>query len=555
MKILNFAFKNLCSYGNKLQSFTFSEDPQLILVEGKSGDGKSTISDALTFAAYGKSSIRATKELPNRMNKNGYTYMNFLTNSGTTVEVERGLEPNFSRLSLDGIEHNLPDKRRVDEFIEEELIKIPFNVFSNTISLSINDFKSFVKLSPNDRRQIVDKIFGMDIVNDMCKKMKEESKNLRLALSTLDSSITNNRLILQNSIDQLANMKDDLTSMKTSRLAELTESIKKLNDSKEIYRIAYAKINESVATLEVDVIKARDARVASQLSIADLQKKLQLYDNNKCPFCLSDLTDTGHINIKADLSKTKTAKEIGLSDLSKKAADAQTILDDKKRELGSAREKFYQVDGQILPLKREFSELRMADQDKSAGPEYLNNAISTINTALLKADGERLIITDQLRISQEMEEILSDTGMKRVLMNEIVPVLNTKILRTAKILEFKYQFEFDMDFDPIITHLGIQISPKSLSTGEEKKMNLIVLLCIIELIKLKHNNVNLLFLDEIFSSLDIESIYRVIDLLRTFSKKYKMTIFVISHNPLPAVLFDRKLSVETVDYFSDITFS
>jgi DNA repair exonuclease SbcCD ATPase subunit len=101
----------------------------------------------------------------------------------------------------------------------------------------------------------------------------------------------------------------------------------------------------------------------------------------------------------------------------------------------------------------------------------------------------------------------------------------------------------------------MQISPESLSTGEQKKMNLIVLLCIIELIKLKNNNVNLLFLDEIFSSLDVESIYRVVDLLKTFSKKYRMTIFVISHDPLPEELFDRKLSVANIENFSDIQFS
>jgi len=145
--------------------------------------------------------------------------------------------------------------------------------------------------------------------------------------------------------------------------------------------------------------------------------------------------------------------------------------------------------------------------------------------------------------------------MKRMLMAEILPVLNKKLLRTAKVLDFPFAFEFDMNFEPVITQLGVQISPDSLSTGEQKKMNLIVLLGIIELIKLKNNSINLLFLDEIFSSLDVESIYRVVDLLKTFSKKYKMTVFVISHSPLPEELFDRKLSVQKVDHFSDIKFS
>jgi DNA repair exonuclease SbcCD ATPase subunit len=153
------------------------------------------------------------------------------------------------------------------------------------------------------------------------------------------------------------------------------------------------------------------------------------------------------------------------------------------------------------------------------------------------------------------ESILSDNGMKRMLMGQIVPLLNKKILKTSKILDFKFAFEFDLEFNPIITHLGIQVSPDSLSTGEQKKMNLIVLLCILELIKLKNNNVNILFLDEIFSSLDHVSIYKVVDILKTFAKKYKMTVFAISHDPLPEEYFDTKMKIEKVDHFSEISIS
>jgi ABC-type multidrug transport system ATPase subunit len=145
--------------------------------------------------------------------------------------------------------------------------------------------------------------------------------------------------------------------------------------------------------------------------------------------------------------------------------------------------------------------------------------------------------------------------MKKLLMSQIIPILNKKILKVAKILEFKFAFEFDLEFDPIITHLGMQISPDSLSAGEQKKMNLIVLLCMLELIKMKHHQVNLLFLDEVFSSLDVESIYRIVDLLKDFSKKYNMNIFVISHDMLPEELFDMKIYVENKEHFSDMTIS
>ena len=554
MKILNFSFRNLCSYGNKLQSFAFSEDPQLILVEGKNGGGKSTISDAMTFSIYGKSSIRKTTALPNRLNKNGYTYIDFVTGSGDTISIERGLQPNFSRLAINGVDHNLPDKRRIDEFIEDELVRIPFNIFSNTISLSINEFKSFVKLSPNDKRQIIDKIFGIEIVNDMAKKNKEELKSLRLALHTLDVSIDSNTTTLNNSLAQLTNMKEDLSALKEARKKELEERIEQLQKDKDLYQKNYNEMNAAIASLDKAVNSAKEARTSAQLVIADWQKKLQIYESNKCPHCLSDLTDDNHTKIKDEIICKKTEQEKTLPTLSKKVQEAEATLLEKKGEMEFARNQFYKVDALLLPLRRELSSLSI-DEIQTEGSEYINGVIESIKKTLAEAAIEKTKVSDQIKVSQEMEDILSENGMKRLLMSQIVPILNKKILRTSKILDFPFAFEFDMDFDPIITQLGIQVDIDSLSTGEQKKMNLIVLLGIIELIKLKHHSVNLLFLDEIFSSLDVESIYRVVDLLKTFSKKYRMTIFVISHDPLPEELFDRKLSVKKVDHFSDIEFS
>ena len=553
MKITQFSFKNICSYGNKLQTFKFSEDPQLVLVQGKNGSGKSSISDALTVALYGKSSIRKTKEIPNRINKNAYTHVEFLTGSGDTIEIERGLEPNFSKLLINGTEHNLPDKRRVDDFIEEELTKIPFNVFSNTISLSVNDFKSFVKLSPHDKRQIIDKIFGLDIVNDMSRISKEEVRELKTQIQALDSTIINNEALLENSKDQLTNLKQDLSSAKETRIAELTVEISELTNVKDAHKLEYTGFASQIQSLEKAVSEARDQKSTIQFNIAEIQKKLDLYSKNKCPHCLSDLTDAAHLSIKDKLSNKKDEQSDLLPAAGLKIQEAMQILEEAKAAQSSARDRYYQIDGLLAPLKRELSELSTTDvTTQESGTEYINGVIQTIQNELTELTSKRAGLQNQLSISQEMEDILSDNGMKRLLMSQIIPMLNKKILKTSKLLEFKFAFEFDLEFNPIITHLGMQISPDSLSAGEQKKMNLIVLLCILELLKLKHHKVNLLFLDEVFSSLDVESIYRVVDLLKTFAKKYNMTVFVISHDPLPEEFFDTKLMVENTDHFSDI---
>jgi DNA repair exonuclease SbcCD ATPase subunit len=98
----------------------------------------------------------------------------------------------------------------------------------------------------------------------------------------------------------------------------------------------------------------------------------------------------------------------------------------------------------------------------------------------------------------------------------------------------------------------MQISVECLSTGQRKKMNLIVLLAFIELIKMKYNKMNVLFLDEIFSGLDKNNVNMAIDILREYSNKYNMTIFVISHETLPEECFDEHINVTMPNHFSEM---
>lgn len=551
MKIQEFSFRNICSYGNKLQTFKFADEPQLILVQGKNGSGKSSISDALTVSIYGKSAIRKIKEIPNRINKNAYTQVKFITSNGQSVDIERGIEPNFSRVLIDGAEYNLPDKRRVDDFIEDELTKIPFNVFSNTISLSVNDFKSFVKLSPADKRQIIDKIFGLDIVNDMSKVVKEESKKIKSEVSALDTSLVSNQRLLESSLAQLEALKNEIATTNEARITEISEKLAELEESKKTKKAEAVSFNEKIDSIKKAIRESRDQQSSIRLNVSEIQKKLDIYAKNKCPHCLSDLTDELHIQIKDKLQAKKTEQESQIPAIAEAVTTKETELRQIEESQNSIKSEYYSIDANISTLTRELSSLKT--QTTKTTDHHLAEVINNIKAEISDTSSKLADWSEKLKVSQEMEMILSDNGMKRMLMSQIIPLLNKKILKTAKVLEFKFAFEFDLEFNPIITHLGMQVSPDSLSAGEQKKMNLIVLLCILELIKLKHNKVNLLFLDEVFSSLDVDSIFRVVDLLKAFAKKYNMTVFVISHDPLPEEYFDIKIQVENSEHFSDLT--
>ena len=62
----------------------------------------------------------------------------------------------------------------------------------------------------------------------------------------------------------------------------------------------------------------------------------------------------------------------------------------------------------------------------------------------------------------------------------------------------------------------------------------------------------MLFLDEIFVSLDVENIARAVSILKDYSRKYNLIVFVMSHTQVPVELFDKTINVSSDGTFSSI---
>jgi DNA repair exonuclease SbcCD ATPase subunit len=119
-------------------------------------------------------------------------------------------------------------------------------------------------------------------------------------------------------------------------------------------------------------------------------------------------------------------------------------------------------------------------------------------------------------------------------------------------MHLQYQVVFDEEFNATIYHMGIEIPSQTLSTGEMKKVDFIVLISIMKLMKMKFSNINLLFLDELFSSVDPDGVHSIISILKGISKELGLNIFVINHAPMPHEIFDWKLDITKSNNFSSI---
>jgi DNA repair exonuclease SbcCD ATPase subunit len=120
----------------------------------------------------------------------------------------------------------------------------------------------------------------------------------------------------------------------------------------------------------------------------------------------------------------------------------------------------------------------------------------------------------------------------------------------VKKMGLKFEVQLDETFTAQVKHLGSVIDPESLSTGEHKLTNICILCSYLSLIRTK-KSLNILFLDEVFSSVDLDNIQKILTLLKSFANEYNVNIFVVHHAVLNHEMFDRIIRINK-EIFSSI---
>ena len=282
MKIQSIEFKNFASYGNSIQKLEFEDDSsELFLTLGKNGHGKTTIANAIVYALYGKVEGVKMADLPNRINKELWVKINL--QCGTTeVSIERGLAPGKFEVRLNGVEFDKAGKRSVQEYLEEEIFGIPYHVFKNIIILSVNDFKSFLTMTNHDKKQIIDRMFGFSILNEMQRQIKEERKGLKVDIDVYERELKSINENITSVNMQLNELMAESNEKDKAKIQELKDTLVRYSENKTKLSNAQKTITESVKNIKTDLTDARSEKTSLEFELQSLKSKLKLYESNAC---------------------------------------------------------------------------------------------------------------------------------------------------------------------------------------------------------------------------------------------------------------------------------
>ena len=551
MRIDYIEFKNFASYGNQKQRIDFKkEGSELFLTLGKNGDGKTTIANAIIYGLYGKVEGVKLADLPNRINKELYVKIGL--KCGTMfIEIERGIAPSRFNVLINGVEFDKAGKKSVQEYLEDEVFGIPYHVFKNIIILSVNDFKSFLTMSNQDKKQIIDRMFGFSILNDMQRQIKDERRDIKFDIDSYEAELNQIMDSIASVRGKLNTLLEESNAANKSKIQELKDQLVELHETVLVMDENRKKEETAMNKFNKEYNEKRNEAGDIKREIDYLNKKLKLYESGHCPTCETKLTSDWHVKqkdsfsekIKEDTDTIKSIK-IEMDNLKVKADDAFTKKQDIEGQIRDNKFTMKQLKDELLKLK---------DTPEGADFDHLRNLITEFEEKEEKKSASKDQLNGDYNFMEIVEQILGEDGVKNLAVKTILPGLNTNIAAMAQTMHLPFHIRFDEKFNCIINHLGEDINPLTLSTGERKKADFIVIVAIIKILKLRFPQLNLLFLDELLSSVDHDGVYNILKILNQVIKEHKINTFVINHSVLPHEIFDKKIQIYRENGFSKFT--
>ena len=549
MKIEKIQFKNIFSYGEQLQTIEYDNTGKLVLLKGQSGAGKSAILSLPCLLLYGKLEKVPKPAIANRINKNGWIRGEIKQGQHTYV-IERHFSPNSITVWKDDENIENYGSKDAQAFIDSEIIDIPQATYSNMISISMKSFKSFLKMSPADRKQIIDRVFDLEIINIVYENIKKDMRDLGNSINADNSTIFSLTQTIKNANTELQKLQEKLLDSENKDKIEennnkINEDNLKLSKLTEGYNQYILKQNEIIEQLNL----FKKQQIENNVNIKSIQDKINLFNQDKCPTCGTLFNSQKFIELKTNLTTLMNDKII-INDTLKTNIKTLTENNDQVQDyLNKINLAVQKINTDINQLNSE--NLVIQEKMKSSG-EYqaIQNIINKTTEQLDAIKNNIENKNKQMLDLQNLCLVYSIDGVKQKVINNYLPLLNKEIEKNLILLNVPYGLEFDSKFDPHLKDLGVELDPSTLSDGEMTRVDIIVLCSLFKLLKRRYPSINIFNLDEVISTLDNSNSGAVLEFLKTFAKDNKLNCFVVSHTDLYLENFDEIIEVEKHNGFS-----
>lgn len=422
MKPIKLTIKGLNSFiEEQVIDFKRLTDKGLFGIFGPTGSGKSTILDAMTIALYGNIAREAKEFINTNCDSLSVSYEFEILHSGErkTYCAERVITKdktgNYKSKHVTLLEYKDGGKvviaegaREVKESIED-ILGLTAEDFTRSVVLPQGKFNEFLKLTGKDRRNMLERLFGLErfghqLGNRIREKRKSINDNLNLVLGRAKTY--------------------EEQGISEERYKELKEHFNFLNHrAEEIKREKdnldkQYEINKNLWVLQQELIEYENKyqeqiRLEPEMEIK--RRKLKAAQNawKVKPF-LEAVRDTERnlFDCKKEIENLNAQLQLSSEQLLKKEADYKNILEQREKELPNLIQKETNLVtalervNKLKDIKAEKDELKKQYIEKKALLDVAIKNADNINNKL------NMIQNDKMAIEKRLEELVVDPAYR-----------------------------------------------------------------------------------------------------------------------------------------------
>ena len=539
MTIHNITIKDFKSlYGSHY--FDFDKMKGLIKLSGPIGSGKTSIGEALIWGLYGNVKGQTNPGLVAWNCKACEVEIN-LTSKDKEVHIIRNIrEPLI--VEVNGKTLSASNKKDTQLILEEEIFDIPKLAVTKMCIISFNAFNSLASMGVGETKQFLDDIFGFKLFSEYNDEVKierkgQENEALRLQ-SVYDENLEQIEHLKQKQNAQTIQLKESLNveELQNKRKLLIDQGVALKDKKAELKKEREHKDQEFDSRIQVFKDKMTEAVTLGKQA----KNHYNTFKSGICPTCGQPI-DQKHI----DEYKNKMEEYAAIY---RENEHEKNVLEISKTQThDSYHEPMIKCDEDMEALRKQISAIDAELKSYNDSVQLLNDNYDVLIKELeekIKKIKEQLDKCD-LEIAEwnEMNELFSKT-LRYNLLETLIPHINRSIQFFINKLEQNYKIEYDQEFKAHIYVDGWdkEISYNNLSTGQRKSLDLAIIFGILQNI-IANVDLNILFLDELFSNMDVNARNIMISLLQENMGDDK-TIFIINHAEMGDDMFSHKIRVK-----------
>lgn len=493
-------------------------------IRGVVGAGKTTLSEAILFGLFGSVRNKNNRDLVRWGEKKCDVEINLIS-KGQELNINRSIKGNVSSVDvlLNGEPIIFTNKRDIQKQLETEYYDTSRLVIETLFIISFNNFKSISSLNSRDLKEFIDNVFNLYIVTNYANICKDEVRKYQNDEIRISSTLNGLKSQIEtfNNLKKTVTVSDEEYNSYKSKLDEFCKKLTKYKNARD------KKLND----ISNKVNNIRGEISVSKSKLTELKKNIEFIKKEYCPTC----------GAKIDSSKLPTYLQQE-ADLNASIDTGTKKLNEFNSEYSKTKEKANNAIQEVIDKINETNKILYTFDNHKKQMLIYESTISGIEENLNKSKEEYNKILKNIDIFKELLDVLN-SNVRQNVMKSIIPLINTNITHYVHKLNLPYNISFTDEFVcEINTPICESIQTSNLSTGQTKTVDMIIILSILKVL-LNSFNMNLIFLDELFSNLD-EEIRRTMCILLKEEIHLSKTIFIISHSELPGDLLDGKIIVE-----------